>query len=319
MKICGICDKENKSAHINCKSCHRKQLIQKAEIKSCKKCGSDKIKGLPCKSCYNNLQEIKACVKCGEDKILGKPCNNCSREKNKKWYIKNIERKKIASKKDYQKNHKHRNKKIREWAVNNPIRFIMRHAKYKIEYTEEDLNNLLNVEDKKCYYCNTKLEIFNDKLNQLSIDRKDSQKNYTLENIAVSCLFCNHAKNQVDIKIFQDFIKALKGDNEYTTKYPSEKINIGDLTRYSRRIKEPLSSDWVRKQLEKQDYKCYYTGLKFVNNPIKYFPFKPSIDRIEISLPHTEDNCVIACMAINLGKHTKSEKDLREYINSIKN
>ena len=47
-----------------------------------------------------------------------------------------------------------------------------------------------------CHYCNNQLEQLHQQGSIMSIDRKDSSKEYTIDNIVKSCMICNATKNQ---------------------------------------------------------------------------------------------------------------------------
>ncbi len=46
-----------------------------------------------------------------------------------------------------------------------------------------------------------------------------------------------------------------------------------------------------------------------------YFPFKPSVDRIDNSKPHTSDNCILVCMAENYARNDMDQNEFIEWIN----
>ena len=174
-----------------------------------------------------------------------------------------------------------------------------------------------------CIYCNVK--IYKEKsfrrLADFSIDRIDSSiKKHTIDNIVFSCVFCNGAKNCVDKKIYIDFINGLKGNTGYIEKYKNEtdKRWVYKCTTNSRQKNTPLSSSWVRNQFKKQEGKCFYSSLKMITSEINRFPFKPSIERLDNSLPHTEENCVLVCLGINLGRNKSTLEELKKHLKLIK-
>lgn len=65
-----------------------------------------------------------------------------------------------------------------------------------------------------------------------------------------------------------------------------------------------LDAWWVERQLQKQNYKCYYTDSNLSMSPKskKYI----TIDRVDSSKGYTQDNCVICCNAINSAKNSMS-------------
>jgi hypothetical protein len=73
--------------------------------------------------------------------------------------------------------------------------------KRKIEFkiSEKDFIQWYNNQNKKCCYCNRpEKEVINDankKSYRLSIDRKDNNKGYVLDNIVLCCYRCNMIKS----------------------------------------------------------------------------------------------------------------------------
>ena len=57
-----------------------------------------------------------------------------------------------------------------------------------------------------------------------------------------------------------------------------------------------LTVDWIKEQYQKNKYSAY-TCIEMFPSKTAYFPFKPSVDRIDNSKPHTPDNCVLVCIA----------------------
>jgi hypothetical protein len=97
-------------------------------------------------------------------------------------------------------------------------------AKYRSNIKEiefdvdrEYLLNLYNKQDGKCFYSGLKMEIAlkHDKINNrtLSIDRIDSKKGYTKDNIVLCCDNINTMKMQMDKKEFMNLCKIITDYN----------------------------------------------------------------------------------------------------------
>jgi hypothetical protein len=67
----------------------------------------------------------------------------------------------------------------------------------------------------------------------------------------------------------------------------------------------------IKDQLIKQDYKCYYTGLKFSEEVI------PSIDRIDSNKGYITGNITIIDKVVNQMKNNLSEDQFKKYIKLI--
>jgi hypothetical protein len=107
--------------------------------------------------------------------------------------------------KQYRKNHKrkaHNYSKIWRYTIKGIYihlkdKSMQRNIKFNIK--QEDFITWYNNQDKICVYCKrTEKEIINDKNKKsyrLSIDRKDNNIGYTLDNIVLACYRCNMIKS----------------------------------------------------------------------------------------------------------------------------
>ena len=77
----------------------------------------------------------------------------------------------------------------------------------EVHTTIEDIKQIFFKQDGKCFYSNEMMSLQNGELETLSIDRIDSSKNYTVENIVLCCWVVNKMKQDLNIK---DFIKWIK-------------------------------------------------------------------------------------------------------------
>lgn len=188
---------------------------------------------------------------------------------------------------------------------------------------KEDLEALYKSQNQKCYYCNIELNtvIGNKSCDQISLDRKDSGQGHIKNNIVLTCLFCNYAKNISNIEHFKKFINAIKtseysSDNLVTDKYWVRKLYNLII---QRDINTDITKDWIRQQLITQNYLCYHSGLKLVITETSRYPFKPSIERLDNNLSYTKNNCVLVCLGINYGRSKNSIEELHNHLNKIRN
>jgi len=87
-----------------------------------------------------------------------------------------------------------------------------RHAErrgFKWNLTRENVESIIT---KDCYYCGTKptnikktKNSIDNGLNYSGIDRINSSKDYTIENIVPCCRICNYAKSNLTLKEFQEW------------------------------------------------------------------------------------------------------------------
>lgn len=210
-------------------------------------------------------------------------------------------------------------------------------VKTRIHYNKKDgfdcdldnnyVKQLIEKCDSKCIYCEHSLEIKCDSgsLSQISIDRIDSNKPYQKDNIQLTCLFCNLAKNSSSDSLYKAFVDALRG-KKYNSEDMEIKSHIGQLVNschvFDKRnnfpVHESITSKQVRQLQIKQNNKCAVSELEFINAKQQRFPFQMSIDRIDNSKGHTLDNCQLVCLAVQYGKLDKSNDAVIQYINEIK-
>jgi len=159
-----------------------------------------------------------SCAICGETDITKfyarnkKRCKEClSKESSEKYSnLSDVDKKKYLL-----RQHK--------WAKNNVIKCRILSAKHrakikKLEFDidEEFINKLLIEQDYKCKYSgqpldttsigseNTKMNI-----NSMSIDRIDSKKGYTKDNVALTVSIVNTMKNELTETDFLNYVKIL--------------------------------------------------------------------------------------------------------------
>ncbi len=200
-----------------------------------------------------------------------------------------------------------------------------------IDYIKE----MLKTQNNKCYFCNHDLvyECTSNKLNQASIDRIDSNKPHIKTNISITCIFCNHAKNINNNETYFEFIKSLKTGkvNKPNNDDPNGKMKLYLLnlqhscrTSDKRKFKDIdtstiITKEQIKQLIEKQNNKCAISGLPLIPSSINMFPYKPSVDRLDNTKPHTLDNCQIVCLAVQFGKLTYDNQYVINYLNEIKN
>lgn len=93
----------------------------------------------------------------------------------------------------------------------------MRRRSKRTRLTLQDIKNQWIKQKGKCVYSNVRLKlqhIYNKRrikqYYQASIDRIDSNKGYTKENIQILSITCNRAKNDMAHREMVEFIKIIK-------------------------------------------------------------------------------------------------------------
>ena len=119
-----------------------------------------------------------------EDPLFRKKLNETSR----KWQKNNLEKYKKYQK-ELTKRHKKDPTKYRYWRkVTNSKSQNARRRGIDFNLTTKDIKNIYS--SKKCHYCGA-IET------RMSIDRKNNNKPYMLDNVVLCCYRCNSMKNKI--------------------------------------------------------------------------------------------------------------------------
>jgi hypothetical protein len=214
---------------------------------------------------------------------------------------------------------KHKDKIItytKKYYNNNYIKTLLQAAhkrsiKKNLEFdlTYEIVLNLLVEQENKCIYCDCSLQTIGNigkrQPDVASIDRRDSSLGYTNNNSQMTCMFCNYAKNRWSDEEYKVFLSCLRNKNndEFVkeVKYKDWRWKtLSCIRKYDKN--SSLTLQWLDTQLEKQGWKCHYSGLHLIPKQGKPYMFQPSIERLDNTKPHTQDNCMIVCLSLNLGR-----------------
>lgn len=76
-----------------------------------------------------------------------------------------------------------------------------------------------------------------------------------------------------------------------------------------------LTAPWLKEQFEKQQYKCFYSGV-YMDTTKKLF--KPTLERLDPSGGYTKDNVVLATYFFNMGRNNAPVEQVYEMIEKIK-
>ena len=110
------------------------------------------------------------------------------------------------------KNHRERMKNL---TLKDAIRYKLYQAKYRsknkrqFNLKQEDLIKLWEKQKGRCYYSGLPMVIKQNEYNYISIDRYDSNKGYTIDNIVLCCHIINLMKKDMPEKIFISYCQAI--------------------------------------------------------------------------------------------------------------
>lgn len=85
----------------------------------------------------------------------------------------------------------------------------------------------------------------------------------------------------------------------------------------NRKIDYKIKEIDIRNQFEKQNGKCFYTGLTMLIAWKTANPYQVSLDRVDSSLGYTVDNIVLCCQAINFAKSDYSKDVFMDFLTDI--
>lgn len=122
-------------------------------------------------------------------------------------------------------------------------------------------------------------------------------------------------------KLKEDFKKSRVKRLE---EYPLRSLLSGVRGNAGRRNMEfTIDIDFVMAQWDKQEGKCFYTGVKMAYTSAKKIPWQASIDRMDSSKGYTPENSILCCQSVNYMKNDydfdvflKFLEDVKEGFNS---
>ena len=112
-----------------------------------------------------------------------------------------------------------------EWSKNAPIEEILEELlkcakrrgnqkeKYKCSITIEDLTEIYTKQSGKCYISGKEMKTCVGSPDKISLDRIDSNKGYTKDNIGLVCVQINIMKSDMSLDLFAEYIKNIYDNN----------------------------------------------------------------------------------------------------------
>lgn len=108
--------------------------------------------------------------------------------------------------------------------------------------------------------------------------------------------------------------------NEKTDLHSMAKRTLNTL-KYRSKEKSDLDINYLLALWEKQDGKCYYSGIEMIipSYGISRNPYVASIDRLDSSIGYVKENIVWATWICNAGKNTLTPKQYIELCHTVAN
>lgn len=159
-----------------------------------------------------------------------------------------------------------------------------------------------------------------------SIDRIDSSKGYTKDNIQILNIFMNLAKNNFADEEMKEFINDLKTKKDVKYDYSNLLQSMANLLYIAKcgrhKDKVNMTSADLVKLFEIQGGKCAITGLNMrlggrKRKPSCKSPYNVSVDRIDNRYGYDCNNIQLVCMAVNYGRSNRSITELNVILNAI--
>ena len=163
---------------------------------------------------------MKTCRVCGESKLLSQfvkhkqskggykhRCKTCEKVWRQEYYEKNFDHINALSKK-YRDDNGHWYNKSIEHRLRYVIQLGKERARVKnIEWnlSLEFLLSLWTTQDSKCAYSGVPLTFETNHPHTISLDRLDSSKGYTEDNVQFVCTIVNYIKQRFDEDVFFDY------------------------------------------------------------------------------------------------------------------
>lgn len=79
-----------------------------------------------------------------------------------------------------------------------------------------------------------------------------------------------------------------------------------------------ITEEDVVEIFRQQNGKCYWSGIKMAPSEYRRFPSQPSLDRLDHNLPHTPDNVVLCCWALNQARNNTNIITWMQFLDKFK-
>lgn len=241
------------------------------------------------------------------------------KQRQREQYVKHKDKVTLKSRQYYNDNY------LKKLVKRASKRSIKKGLDFNISF--EHVLSRLDKQNYACVYCRCVIQVTGNigvrQSNVVSIDRINSKKGYTVDNIHLTCMFCNYAKNNWSEEEYRTFLKCIiqSNNDDFLKELASGYVDWRwkQLSCIKQRDKKcSLTLHWLDTQLHKQNHMCYYSGLHLIPKQGKPYIFQPSIERLDNSKPHTQENCVLVCLPLNYGRCSTSLDLFLRHLENIK-
>lgn len=169
------------------------------------------------------------------------------------------------------------------------------------------------------------------------LDRVDSKKAHTIDNVVACCYTCNKAKSNRTVESFKEYILNLKKD-QYIISPKIIEIPKGYIFTSIKDAYRHYKKNYKTMELTLEEFysysqmPCTYCGAEKVNclntylcdkkmtqkgRDAAYFYYN-GVDRVDSTKRHTKDNVVPCCKYCNFGKSNLALEEFYNWIDRIK-
>ena len=287
-----------------CKICTKKISDNKRSETNMKKYGSKtNLQNISNESEIKRKEKLKDHF--NKENNKDKICNNCGNMYNSSS-PKSTTCRKCQQVKNVNKRKEKKSKSIKE-------SILQLKTKYPEITDSQLLIDKFNNQDRKCFWCNCKLDCpkldnsFESNYNKPSLDRIDNDnKLHRIDNVNITCHMCNIMRGGTNYEIFKIIIKILNGESEILDLTNHNFINKLSDKRFTidyKRVKERINPDNLKLLF------CPISNFPIYLGLAKFHPFLPSFDRIFNNdedgnkLGHNDENIQMVCAFINRGRN----------------
>ena len=203
--------------------------------------------------------------------------------------------------------------------------WIKRHV-YSAILEDRDKNRVSNITPSQIYELYerfrccalTGVELTHDKsLWSLSIDRINNSIGHTVENVQITCMGINLAKNRHTNEDVRYLISCLKNENLFIPdKISRDYISVIRRNIESRDITANINTDILLELYHKQSGRCALTNIRLACYPHPMLSI--SVDRINNDLGHVIGNIRLVVKAINRARKNKPDTQVMKWLDDIR-
>ena len=78
-----------------------------------------------------------------------------------------------------------------------------------------------------------------------------------------------------------------------------------------------IDHEWIKNQYAKQQGKCFWTGVDMEITSVANHPLKPSLDRLDGEIGNNEENTVLCCLAVNIGRNENEAASFEQFLKHL--